>query len=278
MVIPTLLGVTIITFTLTYLLPGNPAMVKAGPFATPEYLALMEKEIGLDKPIYIQYWRYLSGVVRGDLGQSSSTGRPVLEDFKQRVPATLELTLASLLIAVGIGIPLAVISAVRRDSLLDHICRLLGVGGVAMPTFWTGLLLLYIFFYHVGLAPPPLGRLGSGISAPTGITGGRGKWPPTATDCIRGCPSKYADPCHHSHRCYFWLFNGWQCHCGTCLWMARDRKLCRDLPHVKGRATDTEFCPVRFSRLRYDQSNCRHCLRGSGSPNQAPLKTGERVF
>jgi peptide/nickel transport system permease protein len=131
----------------------------------------MEKEIGLDKPIYIQYWRYLSGVVRGDLGQSSSTGRAVLEDFKQRVPATLELTLASLLIAVGIGIPLAVVSAVRRDSLLDHICRLLGVGGVAMPTFWTGLLLLYIFFYHVGLAPPPLGRLSSGVSAPTAITG-----------------------------------------------------------------------------------------------------------
>jgi peptide/nickel transport system permease protein len=171
MVIPTLLGVTLITFTLTYLLPGNPAMVKAGPFATPEYLALVEKEIGLDKPVYIQYWRYLSGVVRGDLGQSSSTGRSVLEDFKQRVPATLELTLASLLIAIVIGIPLAVISAVRRDSLLDHLCRLLGVGGVAMPTFWTGLLLLYVFFYHAGLAPPPLGRLSSGVSPPTAVTG-----------------------------------------------------------------------------------------------------------
>ncbi len=91
MVIPTLLGVTIITFTLTYLLPGNPAMVKAGPFATPEYLALMEKEMGLDKPVHVQYWRYLSGLVRGELGKSSSTGRPVLEDFTQRIPATLEL-------------------------------------------------------------------------------------------------------------------------------------------------------------------------------------------
>lgn len=171
MVIPTLLGVTIITFTFTYLLPGNPAMVKAGPFATPEYLALMEKEMGLDKPIYVQYWRYLSGVMQGDLGQSSSTGRPVLEDFKQRIPATLELTLASLLIAIGIGIPLAVLSAVRRDSLVDHISRLLGVGGVAMPTFWTGLLLLYIFFYHLGVAPPPLGRLSPGVSPPPFITG-----------------------------------------------------------------------------------------------------------
>jgi len=171
MVIPTLLGITIITFGLTYLLPGNPAMVKAGPFATPEYLALMEKEMGLDKPVHVQYWRYLSGVVRGDLGKSSSTGRPVLEDFRQRIPATLELTLFSLIIAIGVGIPLAVISAVRRDSIWDHICRFLGVSGVAMPTFWTGLLLLYIFFYHLGIAPPPLGRLSPGVSAPASITG-----------------------------------------------------------------------------------------------------------
>jgi peptide/nickel transport system permease protein len=81
------------------------------------------------------------------------------------------LTLASLLIAVGIGIPLAVISAVRRDSLLDHACRIIGVGGVAMPTFWTGILLLYIFFYYFGLAPPPLGRLSPGVSPPTSLTG-----------------------------------------------------------------------------------------------------------
>lgn len=171
MVIPTVVGVTIITFTLAYLLPGNPAMVKAGPFATPEYLAAMEKEMGLDRPVYVQFWRYISGVVRGDLGQSSSTGRPVLEDFVQRVPATLELTLASLLIAVGIGIPLAVVSAVRRDSLPDHVCRIIGVGGVAMPTFWTGILLLYILFYQLGLAPAPLGRLSPGVSAPASITG-----------------------------------------------------------------------------------------------------------
>jgi peptide/nickel transport system permease protein len=171
MVIPTLLGVTIITFALTYLLPGNPAMVKAGPFATPEHLALMEKEMGLDKPVYVQYGRYLAGLVRGDLGKSSSTGRPVLEDFTQRIPATLELTLLSLIIAIGVGIPLAVVSAVRRDSVWDHACRLFGVAGVAMPTFWTGLLLLYVFFYHLGIAPPPLGRLSPGVSPPASITG-----------------------------------------------------------------------------------------------------------
>jgi len=171
LIVPTLFGVTVITFTLTYLLPGNPALVKAGPLATPEHIAEMERRMGLDRPVAVQYWRYLSGVLRGDLGESATTGRPVLQDLLQRVPATLELTLASLLVALGVGIPLGVLAAVRRDSWVDHVSRLLGVGGVAMPTFWTGLLVLYVFFYKLGLAPPPLGRLSAGASAPTAITG-----------------------------------------------------------------------------------------------------------
>src|SRR5947207_5604570 len=96
LVVPTLFGVTLITFTLTYLLPGNPALVKAGPLATPEHIAEMERRMGLDRPVIVQYWRYVSGVVRGDLGESAATGRPVMQDLVQRVPATLELTLASL--------------------------------------------------------------------------------------------------------------------------------------------------------------------------------------
>ena len=171
LVVPTLFGVTVITFTLTYLLPGNPALVKAGPLATPEHIAEMERRMGLDRPLVVQYWRYVSGVVRGDLGESAATGRPVMQDLLQRVPATLELTLASLLVALGIGIPLGVVAAVRRDGWVDHVSRLLGVGGVAMPTFWTGLLVLYVFFYKLGVAPPPLGRLSAGASAPTAITG-----------------------------------------------------------------------------------------------------------
>ncbi len=171
LVIPTLLGVTIITFTLTYVLPGNPAVVKAGPLVSPEVVKELEKEMGLDQPAWVQYWRYISGVARGDLGQSASTGRPVLEDFRQRLPATLELTLASLLIALLIGIPLGVQSAVHRDTAVDHIGRIVGVAGVAMPTFWTGLLGLYFFFFLLGVAPPPLGRLGSGLEPPTSITG-----------------------------------------------------------------------------------------------------------
>jgi peptide/nickel transport system permease protein len=171
LVIPTLLGVTIITFTLTYLLPGNPAVVKAGPLVPPEVVAELEKAMGLDQPPWVQYWRYMTGVLSGDLGTSASTGRPVLEDFTQRLPATLELTLASLLIALAIGIPLGVQSAVHRDTAIDHVGRIVGVAGVAMPTFWTGLLAIYVFFYLWGVAPPPLGRLGAGIEPPHAITG-----------------------------------------------------------------------------------------------------------
>src|SRR5512139_90887 len=98
LVIPTLIGVSLISFMLTVMLPGNPALVKAGPFATPEHLAEMEKQMGLDRPLPEQYYRYVRGLFRGDLGESSSTGRPVAQDFFQRLPATLELTLVALII------------------------------------------------------------------------------------------------------------------------------------------------------------------------------------
>jgi peptide/nickel transport system permease protein len=171
LVVPTLFGVTLVSFFLTYMLPGNPAMVKAGSLATAEYIEEIERKMGLDQPWPVQYGRYVSGLVRGDLGESHSTGRPVLEDFLQRLPATLELTLASLVIAVVFGLPLGVLSAVHRDSLIDHLGRIVGVAGVAMPSFWIGLLLIFVFFYHLGVAPPPLGRLGADLSPPGAITG-----------------------------------------------------------------------------------------------------------
>ena len=169
--LPTLFGVSLICFFLTYMLPGNPAMVKAGPFATPEHLAEMERAMGLDRSLPEQYLRYASGLLRGDLGESSATGRPVAEDFVQRLPATLELTFASLIIAIVVGIPLGVLSAVHRDTFIDHIGRVIGITGVAMPSFWTGLIFVYVFFYLLDVAPAPLGRLGAGITAPHHITG-----------------------------------------------------------------------------------------------------------
>jgi peptide/nickel transport system permease protein len=171
LVVPTLFGVTLISFLLTVMLPGNPAMVKAGPFATPEYLKEVEGQMGLDRPIPVQYERYVTGLLRGDLGESSATGRPVLQDFLQRLPATLELTLASLVLAILFGVPLGVLSALHREKLIDHVGRVIAVAGVALPSFWTGLLLIYVFFYLLGIAPAPLGRLGPGIAPPRSITG-----------------------------------------------------------------------------------------------------------
>jgi peptide/nickel transport system permease protein len=171
LVIPTLFGVTLISFLLTVLLPGNPALVKAGPFATPAYVAEVEHQMGLDRPIPVQYERYVTGLLHGDLGESSATGRPVLQDFMQRLPATLELTLASLILAIGFGVPLGVVSALHREKLIDHFGRVVAVAGVALPSFWTALLLIYVFFYLLGVAPAPLGRLGPDVAPPMHITG-----------------------------------------------------------------------------------------------------------
>ena len=119
----------------------------------------------------MQYARYVTGLLHGDLGESSSTGRPVLTDFMQRLPATLELTLASLVLALLLGVPMGVFCAVHRDTIIDHFGRVFGVAGVAMPSFWTGLILIYVFFYLLDIAPAPLGRLGPGINPPAPITG-----------------------------------------------------------------------------------------------------------
>ncbi len=171
LLVPTLFGVSVIGFSLTYLLPGNPALVKAGPMATPQYVAEMKHRMGLDRPLYVQYARYATGLLHGDLGESFSTGRPVLTDFAQRLPATFELTVASLVLALLIGLPMGVLCAIHRDTPIDHFGRIFSVAGVAMPSFWSGLILIYVFFYLLGLAPAPLGRLETGINPPFPITG-----------------------------------------------------------------------------------------------------------
>ena len=130
--------------------------------------------MGLDRSLPEQYFRYARGLLRGDLGESSATGRPVAVDFKQRLPATLELTFASLLIAIVIGIPLGVLSAVHRDTFVDHVGRVVGIAGVAMPSFWTGLLFVDLFFYLPGVAPPPRG-VGRVPGSPLGAGGRRAR-------------------------------------------------------------------------------------------------------
>ena len=126
--------------------------------ATPQYVAEMEHRMGLDQPLYIQYERYMTGLLHGDLGESSATGRPVLDDFIQRLPATLELTLASLILAILIGVPLGVLSAIHRDTAIDHFGRVFGVVGRGNAELleWAHLHLL-VFFIVLNIAPAPIG-------------------------------------------------------------------------------------------------------------------------
>ena len=170
-VIPTLIGVVIITFMLTRVLPGDPAVYFAGPAATPQSIAEIRKTLGLDRPLPEQFVRYVDDLAHGDLGNSLSTGQPVMTEIKSRLPASAELTLFGLILSVLIAVPLGILAAVRQGSWIDHTCRIVATAGVSLPVFFTGLLLVYVFYYLLGWSPSPIGRLDAFSSPPTQITG-----------------------------------------------------------------------------------------------------------
>ena len=169
--IPVLFGVVVISFLLTRALPGDPAAYFAGAAASEESIQQIRVALGLDKSLPQQFLIYLQDLVQGDLGQSISTGQPVATDLANRLPASLELTLSALLLSSGIAIPLGVLAATRPGSAVDHICRVLVTAGVSLPTFFTGILLIYIFYYLLGIAPSPLGRLDFMFIEPVHVTG-----------------------------------------------------------------------------------------------------------
>jgi len=169
--IPILFGVIVVTFLMTRALPGNPALYRLGGTPNVQAIKEMEKQMGLDKPILMQFIIYVSDIIRGDFGYSYVTGRPVLDDLAQRFPATLELSLVSLFIATIVGVPLGVFSAVKRNKLIDHICRLVAVSGVSLPEYYLGLLAIYVFYFFLGWFPAPLGRIDPFVAPPTHITG-----------------------------------------------------------------------------------------------------------
>jgi peptide/nickel transport system permease protein len=146
-----LLGTTLVTFILARVVPANPALSYLGPKARPEELAQIERQLGLDQPLPVQYGRYLWDLVRGDWGFSIGTKQPVVTEIFQRLPATLELLTVAMLVAVGAGVALGVIAAARQNRFLDHVIRLLAIGGVSMPAFWLGLLLQVFVFGRLGL-------------------------------------------------------------------------------------------------------------------------------
>lgn len=163
-------GVTVVTFVISHMIPGDPARMMAGDRATNEIVENMRRQLGLDQPLWRQYVTYIGQVAQGDLGISIRTQRPVIDDIKRFFPATIELALAALIFAVVAGIPLGVLSAVAKDRWIDQISRTISVTGISTPAFWLGLLLIYVFYGRLGILPGS-GRLASGITPPPTITG-----------------------------------------------------------------------------------------------------------
>ena len=169
--IPAILGIIVVTFILTRALPGDPAVYFAGPAADKESIEAIRHDLGLDKPLVTQFFYYLRDLSHGNLGTSIGTGRPVMEELGRRLPASIELTLCALVFAIGIAVPLGVLSATRPDTWIDHITRVLVTMGVSLPTFFTGLFFIYVFYYLLGIAPSPLGRLDVIYLSPPPVTG-----------------------------------------------------------------------------------------------------------
>jgi dipeptide transport system permease protein len=128
-------------------------------------------KLGLDKPLIVQFGRYVSDLTRGDLGNSLTTGQPVLTEIRTRLPASAELTLLGLIVSMAVAVPLGILAATRPGSIVDHACRILATAGVSLPVFFTGLILVYVFYYLLGIAPAPLGRLDIFFSPPPQMTG-----------------------------------------------------------------------------------------------------------
>ncbi len=170
--VPALLGVVCVTFILMRVLPGDPAVFFAsGPSAGTAEIAQLRHQMGLDRPVPVQLAFYLRDVAEGDLGRSITTGQSVVTDMTQRLPASLELTLSALILALLVAVPAGIAAALRPGSAVDHAVRLLCVTGVCVPTFVSGLLLIYVFYFLLGWAPDPTARLDIFAATPPGITG-----------------------------------------------------------------------------------------------------------
>ena len=153
LLIPVLLGLTVLVFAIARLLPGDPVALAAGPNASPAEIAAYGREFGLDRPLWEQYLRYLGGLLQGDFGVSIYTRRPVIEDLRAYLPATLELVLAAMTLAVAIGLPVGMWAAVQRDRWPDYLSRVLALGAISMPRFFLGLLLQLGLAMALGLLP-----------------------------------------------------------------------------------------------------------------------------
>lgn len=170
MLIPVIIGLTIIMFAIARILPGDPVGLAAGPNATEAEIAALAAEYGLDQPIWVQYWTYVTGLLHGDLGTSLLTRRPVASDIAAYLPATLELVLAAMALAIVIGIPLGLATAVWRNKWPDYLSQIGAIGAISMPRFFLGLLLQLCFAMWLMWLPLG-GRLPIIVIPPPSITG-----------------------------------------------------------------------------------------------------------
>jgi peptide/nickel transport system permease protein len=164
--------VSVATFSLSHAVPGDPISLILGDRQAdnPEVRAALERRWGFDKPLPLQYFYYVGNLLRGDWGESIASRTPVAQELRERVPATIELSLYALAFAVTLGVPLGIIAALNHDRWPDHLSRFVTLLGTSIPVFWLGLLLLYVFFYQLKWLPGP-GRLDVGMRPPPTITG-----------------------------------------------------------------------------------------------------------
>lgn len=151
--VPTLLGLLAITFTISHIIPADPVAFIAGDNASAEQIAALKAKFGVDKPLPVQLWNYVIGVAQGDFGVSLYTQRPIADDLVSRLPATLELAFVSILLSAVIGVPLGVLAAVDRNSWLDHALRVFTVSGLAIAAFWLAILFQLLFAMELGITP-----------------------------------------------------------------------------------------------------------------------------
>jgi len=170
MLVLVLMGVTMLTFFLSHVIPGDPARMMVGQRATEETLQEVRRQLGLDQPVWVQYFTYIQGLFAGDLGTSIRTQQPVSDDLLTFFPATLELALLAFVIAILFGVPIGILSAVKKDTMWDHAGRLFSIAGVSTPVFWSGLIGILIFYKFLGWLPSS-GRLDLSVTPPLKLTG-----------------------------------------------------------------------------------------------------------
>ena len=158
LLVPILVGLSILVFLWIRALPGSPALALLGERATPDTIAQIERQYGLDRPIHVQYWRYIENVTKGDLGDSIVSRRPVTEELKQRFPATIELALAAMFFSIVIGIPLGFVAAKRYGGVVDHASLVASLIGISIPIFFLAIILKFVFAVKLGWLPT-VGRI-----------------------------------------------------------------------------------------------------------------------